>query len=228
MRYLLVCFLFFSMISCQQDSAKSSNNDVKLFADFYVRYLQNEQQLKAEAIFKRGLDKEKANKIELEGDVKFDGQLLNPIKLNNSIFRYQLESKRAFKENTIFKIEHDKGTTTEHSIGMSPIGKFSLENGSASKKNGFLLAWDGANLTDKERLLVLVTDKNNKAHSISINGPSKNQQARIKGVDLQPLATGAGYIYLVKKTSNTVTKDDMIISSLAEYYTDRILIEILE
>ena len=228
MKYFFGFLLLLSFTACQQDSTASNANDIKLFANYYVRYLQNEQQLKADASFRKGLEKEKATKIDLAGEVRLANKPLVPVRLNNTIFRYQLEETMDFRSSYDFVLEHDSGEATKHTIALSPIGKFSLENGLASKTDGFQLNWDGAKLEKNERILLMITDKNSKAHSVTINGPSANQMSKIKGADLTGLAAGNGYIYLVKKRMQEEIQGTTVINSLAEYYTDRILVEIVE
>lgn len=228
MKYITGFLFIFFFTACQSDTDVRQNNDIKLFADLYVRYLQNEQQMKAEASFKKGLNLKNAEKVDFDGEIKLNNRLLSPVKIKDAIFRYQLSQEQAFKERYNFALTEDNGDEANHSIKISPIAKFSLTEGAASKANGFELKWDGANLTKAERLLVMITDKNSKAHSISVNGPSENQSISITGADLEPLDTGNGYIYLVKKQENETIEQNTIISSLAEFYTDRILIEIVK
>lgn len=226
MRYLFGILILCTLAACQNEQAAA--NEVKLFANYYVRYLQNEQQLKAEASFKKGLEKENAKKIDLAGEIRLLNTPLIPININGSILRYQLEQKTKLKPNYEFVLEHDSGELSKHKIEISPIREFSLENGVASQSKGFQLNWEGANLSENDRLLIMITDQNDKAHSITINGPTSGQSAAIQGTDLLGLATGNGYIYLVKKSNQEEIQNKTVINSLAEYYTDRILVEIVE
>lgn len=228
MKYIAGIIFILLFGACQSDKPTSENNEIKLFTDLYVRYLKNEQQMKAEASFKRGLSIKKAEKVDFEGEIKLNDNLLTPIKIKDAIFRYQLSKDQAFKSQYNFTFLQDNGIETAHSIKMLPIEKFNLTEGVASKEHGFQLNWDGADLTAQERLLVMITDKNSKAHSISVRGPSQSQSVTIKGADLEPLDIGNGYIYLVRKQESAANQQNMAFSALSEFYTDRILIDITE
>ncbi len=217
-------FLFFTILvalfACSNE--QKSKSEELLFAEYYLRYLESEGEMKAEATFAKGKDKKSARKTDLEGTITINGMGLDPIKIDGKTLRYQQVLKAKFKDNYTFQFIDDLDQKTDHAIRLAPINKFTIKSNTVSKIQGFTLEWVGSPLEKNEQLLVMITDKNGKAHSVTFNGATTTSSVQIPSSELTPLSEGEGYIYLVKKQAGNSNSDKMHILSEMEYYSDKL------
>ena len=90
------------------------------------------------------------------------------------------------------------------------------------------LVAQGSQLEQGESLVLLFSDQDNQASSITINGPSTSIEHFIPGKNLINLNLGKGQLYLVKKRQKSSIKDNFISVSAIEYYTPAIPVEVIE
>lgn len=221
MKNWISLLLLLGVFACAEDATSNKQNE-NLYVDYYIRYLQAEKQLKAEAKFSAGKTYETALPTELDGNVLFQERTLNPIRVQSKTLRYQREFKRKYENKVSFSIKKDNNTEINHEIKFEPINDFSLNNGVINTQKDNTITWQGAKLKKGERLLALITDSKNKASSFEVKGPSMETAINIPAQKLQALAKGKGFVYLVKKQQNLEEKANASIHSQVEFYTDKI------
>jgi len=234
MRNLLITFLLLGLMSCSCGLEKPDEQAIpearhKLYVDYYLRYLQSEKQLKVEASFREGIHIDSAKNIEPEGSVFLENIQLLPYRISSDNLRYQKEFNRVFEDEYNFKFVDDKEQSIiNHPIQISSIDNFSIEENTGSKSTGFNITWEGDTLQENEELLVLLTDSKNKASSYIMEGPSSKKSCTFPTTRMDGLNTGKGFLYLVKKQKSFVEKEEMSIKTLAEFYSDKVDINITE
>jgi len=226
MRHIILLFFAISLFACSNDTTNSTNTDIKQYADYYVRYLAGENQLKAEAVFKKGTDSSKAISVQPEGSIFLNQQKLKSFFLSKKNIRFQYEGDKILGDDYIFRFVKDDNTTIDYDAGLKDIKSFSI-SGIASKSKGITISWEGSPLSDREEIVVLITDEKNKAATQTFQS-SPNNAVTISADKLNKLSTGKGFVYLVRKNFGKEKIQDLNIKSAAEYYTDKIDLEIIE
>jgi hypothetical protein len=143
-------------------------------------------------------------------------------------FRYILNRKGAYSANLDFGYKNDDGIPINYDLSMSEIGEFSIKEGTIQKKTGATVVWKGEALDDSQSFVFMFTDKNNKASSISIKGPTNLSETFLPPDAVAKIATGEVQLYLVKKQIRRTQEDNQSIVSVVEYYTSPIEIEVME
>lgn len=221
---LLFCFLF---VSCQSDSKSTQIEDKKTtFANFYLRYLQAEKKVKAEAFFRKGESAKVGSAVEYKNGVRFDG---GAMQMKSVVGRKLYKSERLTDFNSTYTFEVDPGNANgySHALKINPISNYSLENG-VSKSKGIQLKWEGSPLSQAEQLVLLFTDSQNRAFNINIDGPTEHSAASIPKERLEKMKYGNGSLYLVRKFNSISKTEGKQINAASEFYTNAINIKVVE
>ncbi len=216
MKKTAVILLLVLTASCTQTT--TPKQPTRYYAEFFVRYLAAEKQYKAEATFARGDSLAGAVPVELGNTVSFAGRPLRLRQLSEGLFRYDLTFDDVYQSTTTFSFQLPDQAPGEHQVNLTPILDFSV-SGPATIDGGFTLETTGGELQADESLVVLISDQNNKAHTVLFAGPRQSGAYRIPGAELQSLARGRGSVYLVKKKDYTEQKGRQVVHTELEYYT---------
>lgn len=220
--YLLVILLTFCF-SCASPNTEDAKTT--LFADLYVRYLESERQLKAQASFMEGDSISNAKLVRLP-KVTFQDKELRERDLPNIGVRYMLQQNGVeAQKDYIFKFQPKDCPEVEQTISLLPIGNFAIRDG-IQKSKGMTLVMDEPTLTANESLVLLFSDQNNKAVSLEIKGPSNAKEIHFTPKQIQSLSLGKGQLYLVKKQISEEQKKDMEVQVAIEYYSRTIEVEV--
>ena len=222
---LFLSFFFLSCLSCNQDTALVEST--QLFEEYYVRFLQAEKELKAHASFFEGDSIQNAKPKIFFGGVAFQGGGMQMRNLPKGVVRYSSTLEKAdFISPFKFRYKNDLGETIIEKIEMQGIDDFFIK-GDISQSQGMTLSLN-TELSDKESLVLLFSDEQNRAASIQIDGPSELLEHVINKEQTQRLQVGKGMLYLVKKQVNYREEKNRQISSTIEFYSKTIEIEVKE
>ena len=210
--------------SCTSSNFK--DNDQYLFVDLYIRYLEGEQQLKAQASFRKGDSIATDQAIKLP-KVTFQNKAMKDKTLPDNGYRYTLQQQTKALSEYKFQFQPKDCPLVEQKINMSPITDFSIKNG-IQKSKGMSLQMNPINLTANETLVLLFNDQNNKASSLEVKGPIQTTEITFRPQQLQSLSLGKGQLYLVKKQTSFIEKEKMNIKTVAEFYSKTIEVEVIE
>lgn len=222
--YPVLILFILSFTSCQSDSKAAQNEDKKTtFANFYLRYLQQERKVKGEAFFRKGENAKIGSAIEYEKGVSFDGVNMN---MKKAVGRklYRFEQNDEFKSQYKFVINPDGKDNYNYTLSINPISSFKIDK--ANLATGIELSWDGSNLSKDEELVLLFTDKDNKAFSIDVKGPTTSPSVAIGKEKLGKMNAGKGALYLVRKLKTEEKKSGVHFNAISEFYTKSIEVEI--
>lgn len=223
MKYInLICFasaiLFLN--ACQTETTENENH---LFITYEVRYLEQENELRAYAYFKEGDTLETAQPIEISNPT-FQGNAMEKQDLGAKGIRYIFTKKGPYSDNLEFSYKKDKN----YKINMSEVGMLSVKEGVVNKNIGATIVWDGDLVTSSQSFILMFTNEDNSAASISIQGPSEISEVAISPGSLTQLVPGDGQFYIVKKQVQKSEDQNQTITAVVEYYADPIKIQVVE
>lgn len=209
------------LMSCQTEASKIEKSDKSkpsTFANLYVRFLQNENQTKATAIFQNGMTQQQAKPLRIEKSVFFHNGNMVERTIPKIGTRYQAFYDGVFSETYRFQFQDPLKGKTDHIVEMNPILDFSFE-GEVSKSKGATVTWKGPALNENEALVFVINDAKNNSRSFELKGKTNTSKISIASQYLIPLELGVAKIYLVRKQSKAVQKPNLVILAEAEFYT---------
>jgi hypothetical protein len=222
--FFLLCASCLALSACEGAGAESRAPHV--FAEYFIRYLEEERQLKAHAAFFEGDSLQAAQPKVIAGGVALQNIAMSRRDLGGRGIRYTLDRSADYEPPYRFSYRDDRGLFREHLIDMSPIANFFIK-GQISKSLGMAIVVEGGLLKHGESLLLLFTDAEQMATSISIGGPTSTIEYALPPHALANLNPGPGWLYLVKKQSATIQGQTQTTFSAIEYYSRTINIEVL-
>jgi hypothetical protein len=224
MKQLLPLFMILALlISCQSEKG----DQITYTANFYLRYLADGQEIKAQATFLTIDSAGQQQQTTMPGGVSFQGSGMGQRDLGNGLIRYQYENVGQFPEDFRFGCRlTPQDPWAEFSHSMIPIRRFKLDDSVQSGTGATLLLPDGP-LTTEEQLVLIFNNSENQATSIEIKGPSEGNAIRLSPGQLSTLQPGLYQYYLVKKGLNTQTVDGITARLETEYYSSAETLTIL-
>ena len=209
------------------NNIEPSKEDPFLLAEYFVRYLKPQKQVKAYVSFFEGDSLETAHPKTFFGGVTFQGRSMTPKDLASKAVRYTLTGTGEYEKSFQFRYRDDSNEEQIHVVGMTPIEEF-LVQGEISKSDGMTLIVQGGLLEKDESLVLLFNDEQNRASTVTVQGPSNSIEHFIPRTNLANLSLGKGKLYLVKKKEEVVEEKRQRILSAIEFYSETIEIEVKE
>ena len=219
---LLLGFLLL-LNSCSSESQATTD---KTFAYFNLRYLQPDNEVKAEAHFSKGLELDAAVPIKLEQDIIFQGEKMKGKEVSKGGTRYNIAQKENFQNEYTFEFSPLGAKRIEQKLTMNSLEELTIQGG-FSKSKGVQISWKGKPLSKNEKLVFLFNNEKNNFASAEIDGPTNTSTINIAPEKLKKLPDGSGEIYLVRKESNTIEHPNVTILSETEFYSPVISVTIL-
>jgi len=212
-----VCLVL--LLACNNSPVESASkaSTSTLFAEYYIRYLEEEGQLRAQVSYLEGDSLSNAQPIALSS-VFFQGGAMEMRKLNAKSIRYRSERVMPYTPPFNFTYNLKEGAAAQHDLIMDPILDFSLE-GDLRHSGQTVLQWEGKPLKAEEAIVLIFTDQKNQTSAINVVGPSKDTRVVIRGEDLKKLTPGEIKFYLVKKKKTQEQSENTVNSSTVEFYT---------
>lgn len=222
MRHLplsLIVVMATLLLSCEQTTKKG--DAPHQYADFFVRYLSGEGQIKATASFLEGEEVKSAKPVALESGIKFQESEMEERHLPGGTIRYSTEYTGTYTNPFVFKFRDANDNKQEYKIDMSPIEKFSIKDNTASLSNGLELMLDSP-LKKDENLILFFSDENKQATTVQLKGPISNKTILIQANKIQNFHAAQYELYLVKKKKVIIDDPSLSILGNLEYYTQPI------
>lgn len=220
MRYtVILCALLLSLFlfGCQKGGGSGTDKE-QYFANLYVRFLQEERSVKGTASFFKGTSRQTAQSIENESGVIFFGTPMKRKKIDLlTTYLSQINNVAYDSQDLIFYFNDQQGRLHSFQFDMLPIRNWELI-GRASKQHGLKVRFSGGAIRESQELVLLFSDKNQKAHSIIIQGPLENELI-LTPEQIQDWPMGEGSMYLIKKASYEKLSAPWIIEGQIEYYS---------
>ncbi len=221
-----VCFgLVVWTVACRNDSSGASSEP--LFADFSVRYLEGEKQIRALASFMQGDSLPTARNFAPQGGVSFQGMPMEQREFPKGGVRYTYTSEAEYAPSFLFTFKDAKGNIQQQSLPMSPIRNFSVR-GIASREKGITLELDAEPIADDESLLLLFTDEQNRSASILLPGPFPAGSILVPKSYLQGIFPGKNQFYIVRRRTLPNRRIGLDVKSNIEFYSKTISVDIVD
>ncbi len=224
---LFAGIVFFTS-NCASDKAeKITLSSKKIFANYYIRYEEDEESLKAEANFQEG------DSLQNRTSKQFTSVLLNNKEMglnevNPQKPYYQLNIISPLDKEVRFRFINDSGHREEDVIEFARVKNFSV-NAPFKRSEDNQLQWNGSPLAERESLVLLFTNEKNRTTSLILKGPTTSSQIKIPAQKLKGLQAGPNNLYLVRKNrSMGDTKSNRVITAVTEYYSSTIAVEVME
>ncbi len=222
MRYTILFFsllLYLSVFSCKKNDKVVAEGE-SFFADLFVRYLEEEGQLKATATFFKGDSLPAARSWQASSDVLFDGRPMKERNIQGSLVRYILElNSRPDKNSFQLGLRDESAPPLELAVSLDPIQAFSIQ-GAASRSEGIHIDVQNGQLNEHQSLVFLFSDAENKAHSVTVPGPHQGNLYFLSPQRIADWPEGKGQLYLVKKSNLKQKAGEWEVLLQTEYYTD--------
>jgi len=228
MHRLYFLFLGFFILSCNNAGTSSSEEGSKgtIFTEFHVRYMEEDQSLRADAIFYEGKSVQTA-KPKSFSKVLFDGAAMSNKRIGEKMIRYRRNYKRAYPNQHTYVIQQKGTDDLSFSFEMSKPDSIQMD-GNLSKQDGMRITWKDGLLQAGETLVILISDENNNSSSVNIQGPRPKNEAVLPGQSFKNLDPGKGQLALIKKRNQKQKEEPFSIDSVIEYYSDYFDLEIVE
>ncbi|MEM6318604.1 MAG: hypothetical protein AAF960_13110 [Bacteroidota bacterium] len=222
---LAILILVLPNFGCES-AAKERTKKGNIAIQYYVRYLQEKQQVKATISFSE-LDSLKKNKPKPMTEVLFQSKALSG-KKNKDTFLYQYSNNEDFANDYIFQYQLEDQLFSLPKVKLNPITDFSVEGGKVSKTLGTTLTFQSARLQPNEQLLVFFNDVYNKTATVTFNDLAEEKTVDIRSEQLLSLTVGKGTLYLVRQQSLQEADDSNQFLGRTEFYTKVKNIEIVD
>lgn len=225
---LLVFFIFLCLTllwSCQPGSVEEKHQS-KLFAEFYLRLVQDEPLVKGEVSFFEG-DSLSVARPRTFKQVLINNQLMaaKELKMKGTSYRGSLNGLTDSIYTFSFINANDEQQS--YQLSVDRIDAFLIKDG-WTKSTGMSVVWKGTPLSEQEELVLLFTDKKNKSSIIEVSGPTKHSEVILTTDQLAPLNLGPGKLYLVRKTNRQTVTEKTQFTSRVEFFTAPISLTVKE
>lgn len=229
MRYTVICLkllLVFLLLGCKKKDT-TQNTSFNNYANLYARYLIEDRHIKATATFSGGKSFAAARPIAIKGGVSFYGHAMKK-KQQEDLINYILEIEdvdyNSSKLN--FYFNNKDGQLLNYQFETLPIRIDNIRADKA-KTNGIDISFSGGTIKKGQQAVILFTDAEKKAYSVTINGPIKDQ-IKLSNDQIADWPIGDGKLCIVKKDIRNKNIDEWEIKGTLEYYSRLVDITIAE
>jgi hypothetical protein len=218
--FLATCFLTV-ISSCSNPQKKVSENYSFKSIKYYVRYMQTNKELQADAKFKTD------TVLQVEGPVLFNAKNMQLKKIPGIALLYRSVTKVATVD-TLYTFEHQNkdGSTHKEPILMPAFEKVRLEQNILSQEKGGTLLWEGAKLTKDDALVIIYTDAKGNTFKQNHIGGTANTSLAFNGKQLAQFALGKGTILVIRKRTTVQRKQQTTLIKTVETYSQPIPFEL--
>ncbi len=221
----IALILSLSFAACQDGTtSKDAESDGKsVSADLYVRYLADERSSKMTVSFYTTDENRKRTPYEEPVKMWYQGRALSATPAQVRRGSYQIDLTSMDPDTIEFRLEKDNGKEAMLNLDMTTRRLPDLV--SFSKSDGLILDFKNAPLAERESLVIVMTDANNKSLSHTVNGPADSQ--KVVGLsDLETLQTGKVDLYTVHKLRHQKALDHFTFNIEQEFYFKKVEVDL--
>lgn len=218
--HILLSLLLVTVACRETESPIPPPGRKKVFADFFIRYLAPEQQLRGQVSFWEGVNWKILDPFEPSGIVSFKNRQMKSSRLPGDQIRFSETFKGPYEEALAFRFRNRDGRYLQYELKMTPVRDFFVK-GKISKREGATFVINGGVMSEEESLVFMFTDEQQQATAITIEGPMADIEIYIPGESLEGLKMGPGQLYLVKKQHRAESHPNLELTAAVEYYTEQ-------
>lgn len=221
--YLLVLILLM-LHSCRLSETKDASS--KQSVDLFVRYLQPEQEYKAEAILLEGDSLPLAKSVRFPEGIRFFDKELNEVQVSENLLRYSAEFRSVYQAQAKFSFRDKYNTIQSIPLSMEALSGIDLKIPSNLEGQVELTVARGGVLKQGESLVLVLTDRNGQASTVTVEGPSTNNSYRFPFISFGNPVRGEAEVYLVKKQVRDEQKGKLLVHLTEEVYSESFLVKV--
>lgn len=184
--------------------------------DCYVRYLQTETKIRAEATLREGSPNPKP--VEAPGGVRYQGVEMKMMTVPH--ISYQFDQTGKFEPEHTFSWKDEKGQELQFAMRISPIKNFNFGTKILSRQQSATFRWEGTPLAKGETLVFLWENKAiGKTVPMEVINIGSEPTVEFPAAKIAELAPGEWTLYLVRKKLTKAEVSGVEASGVMEYYT---------
>lgn len=225
--YTLLLLLLSSTACRNTEDPLDTGRTGTVFADFFVRYLSPEQQLRGQVSFWEGISGDIREPLEPGGIVSFENRKMAARRLAGNQIRYTETFYGEYEESLAFRFRNKDGRYLQYILKMSPVRDFFVK-GVISKSEGATFVINGGVINKEESLVFMFINAQQEVTAVTVPGPNPDVEVTIPADQLQALQPGSGQLYLVKKQHRTESHPNLELTAAVEYYTEMRGVEVVE
>ncbi len=212
MKHIFFLVLSALAFSCSQTAEKLQNRSLEC----YVRYLEPEQQIHAEATLREGDTLPQA--IQAPEGIRYQGKAMSLSTAQRVIYR--LEDSGDFDSKHLFSWKDERGVARQFEMQFSPIQRFGFGSKTLAREKPATFRWEGAPLTKGETLVFLWENAAlNKTVPMELISNSAAPAIEFPAAKIAELDPGTWTYYLVRKKLTKADANGVAASGIVEYYT---------
>jgi hypothetical protein len=220
-------YIFFSTVLILSFALCSTPPPPKQAFDAYVRYLDSESQVTAEArLLETSGDAVNAQAVEVEGGIAYQEEAMRLVAGGSRV--YKLTEPAAYQLHHVFKWVGRDGQARDFAMEMPPMRVFGFEGGRIDLRQPATFRWEGAPLTPGETLVFMWENPaKNLTVPMEIFVAGGETRVDFPAARLAELSPGQWTLYLVRKKLTRSTLDGLPASGRLEFYTrtDTVVVE---
>ena len=198
----------------------------KQTVDLFVRYLQPEQEYKAEAILLEGDSLPLAKSVRFPAGIRFLDKDLTELQVADNLLRYSTEFGGTFAPQAAFRFQDKRGNNQTIPLTLEVLGEIELKMPDRLEGQVELNIASGGALKQGESLVLVLTDRTGQASTVTIEGPSTSGSYTFPLVSFGNPVKGNAEVYLVKKQVRDEQKGKLQIHLTEELYSASLQVKI--
>lgn len=209
--------IFFLILTAGTFShCKTAEQPKKYSFDCYVRYLETEARLHAEATLREG--DPNPHPVEVAGGILYQGKPMTLKQLSGLVYKTDLPGGAELKH--VFSWKDDKGKPHSFDMQVSPITDFGFDNKTLLRQKPATFHWQGAPMTKGETFVFLWENAAlRKTVPMEIYNTGSQPVIEFPAAQLAKLDPGEWTLYLVRKKLVKSDAGGIPASGVFEYYT---------
>lgn len=222
--YAVAVTLLFATSACRLSETKDGLP--KQTVDLFVRYLQPEQEYKAEAILLEGDSLPLAKSVRFPAGISFLDKDLTELEVSENLLRYSTDFGGPFANQAAFTFQDKLGTQQSISLNMEVLGEIELAMPTKLEGQVELNIASGGALKQGESLVLVLTDRSGQTSTVTIEGPSTSGSYSFPLVSFGNPVKGNAEVYVVKKQVRDEQKGKLQIHLTEELYSASLQVKI--
>lgn len=220
--YFLALVLLLLLNACRLSETKEALP--KQNVDLFVRYLQPEQEYKAEAILLEGDSLPLAKSVRFPEGIRFLDKTLTEVQVTENLLRYSAEFGGTYQAQAKFSFRDKHGTAQSIPLSMEALGAIELKIPTTLEGQVELNLASGGVLKQGESLVLVLTDRSGQASTVTIEGPSTSGSYSFPFISFGNPERGNGEVYLVKKQVRNEQKGKLMVHLVEELYSESLVV----
>ena len=184
----------------------------------YARYMQQEDNLRAEAGLESSKNGEAMLPVEIPGGIKFAGKPMQILPITG--ITYYLEQSGSVGDNQVFSWTDPDGKPREFALPLKPVANFRFQPELIDRTQPLKVIWDGKPIEKGEEMVFIWENLGaGQTVKMEIQGLHNTPEIEFPATKVAELQPGPWAVYLVRRTYLEDKTSGTPVSGIFEYYT---------